>query len=158
MTGLGPNDVNFQIFPLFEGPILIQPIFLRNLRTPIQRNTTYVVVPFSLTHERNLPMLLPTQASSYQFNQLPTTERQGGLVGSKTTSIQQVQEWVQQIIDAVKSVANLKTLGLSTSTRTRRDLSVCRVLSVFVFTKPLKKWAPSLNSIPLRSDKKTWLV
>ena len=33
------NDVNFQIFSLLEGPILPQPIFLKNLGTPIQRNT-----------------------------------------------------------------------------------------------------------------------
>ncbi len=34
------------LFPLFEDPILPQPVFLKNLRTPIQPNTTYVVVYF----------------------------------------------------------------------------------------------------------------
>ena len=32
----------------------------------IQTDTTYLVVPFSLTHKRNLPMLLTTKANSYQ--------------------------------------------------------------------------------------------
>ena len=32
---LGPNDVNFQIFPLLEGPPLLQHILRKNLRTPI---------------------------------------------------------------------------------------------------------------------------
>ncbi len=62
MSGLGPNDVNFRILPLLEGPILLQPIFLKNLRTPIQRNTTYVVVPFSLTHKGNFSIVLPIKS------------------------------------------------------------------------------------------------
>ncbi len=28
---LGPNDVNFPSFPFLEGPILLQPIFQKNL-------------------------------------------------------------------------------------------------------------------------------
>jgi hypothetical protein len=59
VSGLGPNDVNFKIFPLLEGPVLLQPIFLKNLITPIQRNTIYVVVPFSLTHKVNFFIVLP---------------------------------------------------------------------------------------------------
>jgi len=62
VSGLGPNDVNFQIFQVLEGPILLQPIFLKNLRTPFQRNTTYVVVPFSLTHKGNFSIVFPIKS------------------------------------------------------------------------------------------------
>ena len=45
VSGLGPNDVNFQIFSLLESPLLPQPI--------IQPDATYFVVTLSLTHKGN---------------------------------------------------------------------------------------------------------
>ena len=63
MPGSGPNDLNFPLFPFLEGPTLLQPIFLKNLRTPIQRNTTYVVVTLSLTHKGNFSIVLPRKSN-----------------------------------------------------------------------------------------------
>ena len=42
----------------------------RTILIKIQPDATYVVVSFSLNHKRNLPMLLTTKASSYQFNSI----------------------------------------------------------------------------------------
>ena len=66
MSGLGLNNVNFLQIPALEGPITVQPIFLKNLRTATQPDTTYVVVALSLTHKSNFSILLPRKATSYQ--------------------------------------------------------------------------------------------
>ena len=62
LCGLRLNDVNFQIFPLFEDPILLQPIFLNNLRTVIQLDATYVIGTLSLAHKGNFSIVLPRRS------------------------------------------------------------------------------------------------
>ena len=55
---------NFPWFPFLEGPILLQPLFQKNLWTAIRPDATYVVVIFSLTHKGNFSIVFPWKNKS----------------------------------------------------------------------------------------------
>ena len=56
---------------VFEGLVMFQPIFLKDLGTATYYyDTTSVVVSFSLTHKGNFPIVLPLKSnvlSNYSF-------------------------------------------------------------------------------------------
>jgi len=68
MPGWRPNGVDFRRFLSLEGPLLLAPNILQYSTATIQADTTYVVVDFSLTLNRNYSIVSYQKASSYQAN------------------------------------------------------------------------------------------